>query len=1082
MPPFKSLVGKWLQVYQDEVRLFLWSASLLFLIRCSNILFNNFAETAFLKRFGVEYLPVVTAVNSVATFFIMGLLTGFMIRMSSSRLLSYTLMVCGVSVAALRFVVPLDISYLYPVLYVLKTQYEVLFGFLFWNLANDLFNTRQSKRIFPLLTAGGIIGGILGSFGTPFLVKVISLNNLMFAYLITTMIAATVVGKMDTLFPTDLLKDKRTRPQKTSRSITEEIKQAIPLLKSSKLAQFLIILTFMPNVVIPIMNFQFSFAVNETFKTETHMIDFFSYFRGAQNIIALLISLYAGRLYGKFGLPVALMFHPINYAIAFAAFLFRFDIFSAMYARLTTAVLRNTINAPARAVLLGLFPLSSRALIRPFLRGTVVRVAVLVGSGIVFFSKDFITPQNLSLVAAPFVLVWVGSTFLFKKNYAGILIDLVRNETLDLKSLEEQDAANIFKDKELQSHLTEALLASRGEVHVWYARLLQSLRTPNLDELILSRFKEQDDRTQVELLPLLSEKAGPEAMKTFLALADPQKPQLMAAFARTAHRIYPDPPSQMEKDIFERSVNPEVKAYLLIGLYRHAPREYEHYMDEWLGSDKLPERRAGVIAAGESNNPKFAAPLSDMLQREQDPSILPLLIRALGRLKHDGLNALVRRFFTHEDEQVRLAALEVFDPADDEDIRLVLQRLKDPSEAVCNLAIQTLAHADHQNAEVLLGALAAPSRKIRDGVFEVFGSLDIKESEALAHVRSAMKKAYLDLIEADAVRALSTDPAFELLALHLEQWSARRRSNILRALTVYDRSGTMRTIQKGLLASNSRQQANSLEALDTVLDHSLSKVLVPFFENTPNDRRIDLGREQFALPDLRHDTGQLFSILADDNDWVTKILFMNILVKLNMVERYSPQLERLKMSRQPMVRKFAEWARKQEEENMKPEEDTGKLETTIPDRVLALKDIELFSGLTVAELSAISSVTRETRYGSGDVIITEGEQGDQMFFLVSGEVAVLKALNEDGEDRFVELDRIVTGGYFGEMALFEDVVRSATVQATQPSRLLILDKHEFEEVVREYPEIALSICRELGKRIRRLHEKIKEYESKKSIK
>jgi len=56
----RKLLGRWLKVYGDEIGLFLWSALLLFLIRNSTILFNNFAETAFLKRYGVAYLPIVS--------------------------------------------------------------------------------------------------------------------------------------------------------------------------------------------------------------------------------------------------------------------------------------------------------------------------------------------------------------------------------------------------------------------------------------------------------------------------------------------------------------------------------------------------------------------------------------------------------------------------------------------------------------------------------------------------------------------------------------------------------------------------------------------------------------------------------------------------------------------------------------------------------------------------------------------------------------------------------------------------------------------------------------------------------------
>jgi len=67
----KKLLGL-LKVYEDEISLLLWTAALLFIIRSSGIILNNYAETAFLKRYGVEYLPIVNMLNAVATFFITG--------------------------------------------------------------------------------------------------------------------------------------------------------------------------------------------------------------------------------------------------------------------------------------------------------------------------------------------------------------------------------------------------------------------------------------------------------------------------------------------------------------------------------------------------------------------------------------------------------------------------------------------------------------------------------------------------------------------------------------------------------------------------------------------------------------------------------------------------------------------------------------------------------------------------------------------------------------------------------------------------------------------------------------------------
>ena len=148
-------------------------------------------------------------------------------------------------------------------------------------------------------------------------------------------------------------------------------------------------------------------------------------------------------------------------------------------------------------------------------------------------------------------------------------------------------------------------------------------------------------------------------------------------------------------------------------------------------------------------------------------------------------------------------------------------------------------------------------------------------------------------------------------------------------------------------------------------------------------------------------------------------------------------------------------------------------EISIPDRVLRLKNINIFEGLSVSELAAIASVTEEVDYPVGEVVIREGETGETMFLVIKGNVSVIKGEEEEGTQK-IELARIGAGDYFGEMALFEDTVRSATIRTAEESRFLVLHKQEFTEIVREYPQIALHICKALSNRLRQLHEKIKQ--------
>ena len=144
-------------------------------------------------------------------------------------------------------------------------------------------------------------------------------------------------------------------------------------------------------------------------------------------------------------------------------------------------------------------------------------------------------------------------------------------------------------------------------------------------------------------------------------------------------------------------------------------------------------------------------------------------------------------------------------------------------------------------------------------------------------------------------------------------------------------------------------------------------------------------------------------------------------------------------------------------------------ETTISEKIMLLKGIELFKSLSVGELAAIASVVEEIDYPVGEIIIQEGDAGDTLFLMVSGEVSVIKDLGEINE---IEIDRMKDGEYFGEMALFEDMVRSVSIRTEKPSAFMVLHKQEFKEIVREYPQIALEICKVLSSRIRHLHQKI----------
>ncbi|MBU2629009.1 MAG: cyclic nucleotide-binding protein, partial [Proteobacteria bacterium] len=523
-----------LKLYENEVSLLLWTAALLFIIRSSGIILNNYAETTFLKRYGVEYLPIVNMLNAVVTFFVTGFLSAFMGRMPGAKILSFLFIFSGIVTVLIRLLIPFGFDLLYPLLFMLKSQFELLQALLFWNMCNDLFNTRQSKRLFPLLTAGGVIGLILGSVGTPYFAKLFSLDNLLYLYLCTSLAGAVIVQAMGRSYPTLIFPEKTAKEGKEKPSMIQEFKDVLPLIKDSVLIKIVLVLTFMPNVVIPIMNYQFNYAINDQYASEAAMIQFFGFFRGGLYTISLFILLFVGRIYGRWGLPVALMFHPFNYMIAFFAFLFRFDMFSAMYARMSTNIIRTTINMPANSILIGLFPESYRNMIRPFLRGTVVRMALFVGSSLILISDNYFHfhPRYLTLVALPFMLAWLCAPFVLKSKYAKILRDMISNNLLDIKSLEQKELAQIFKEGNILSDLEQSFLSAKGKDVIWYATLLKNFSAQELDKNIFKTLPHQDDKTKIALIKMLSQETLKTESNKLLPILDPKKSEVTIAILK----------------------------------------------------------------------------------------------------------------------------------------------------------------------------------------------------------------------------------------------------------------------------------------------------------------------------------------------------------------------------------------------------------------------------------------------------------------------------------------------------------------------------------------------------------------------
>lgn len=107
-------------------------------------------------------------------------------------------------------------------------------------------------------------------------------------------------------------------------------------------------------------------------------------------------------------------------------------------------------------------------------------------------------------------------------------------------------------------------------------------------------------------------------------------------------------------------------------------------------------------------------------------------------------------------------------------------------------------------------------------------------------------------------------------------------------------------------------------------------------------------------------------------------------------------------------------------------------------------------------------------YQDGEVIVRQGEVGDCMYVIQEGKVEVL--MEQDGNE--ILLMTLEEGNFFGEMAIFEHEVRSATVRALGEIRVLTVDERTFLRRIHKDPSLAVRIVQTMSARIRSLVDEV----------
>jgi CRP/FNR family transcriptional regulator, cyclic AMP receptor protein len=129
-----------------------------------------------------------------------------------------------------------------------------------------------------------------------------------------------------------------------------------------------------------------------------------------------------------------------------------------------------------------------------------------------------------------------------------------------------------------------------------------------------------------------------------------------------------------------------------------------------------------------------------------------------------------------------------------------------------------------------------------------------------------------------------------------------------------------------------------------------------------------------------------------------------------------------------------------------------------------IAQVPLFSDLSHREQAVLASNCRERDYPAGATLLRQGETGVGLFIITSGRVQVTQQA-PDGTTR--DLGAYEHGAVLGEMSLLDDLPRTASVAALEPTRALVIPVWDFRAALREAPEIAIKLLSVMSRRLRK---------------
>lgn len=465
-----------------EVTRSLLTFGYLFLIIASYVILKAVRGALFISQFGAKNLPYVMIGIAVLA----GIFVAAYIRLTRRRptpqVVLWSLLFFASNVLLFWWLAIREFVWLSSILYLWAGVYGVLGTTQVWTMASELFTTREAKRVFGVVGAGGILGGTAGGGLTLLLAPRVGTPNMLLVVVAMLLLAAALVRVMTR-------HRNVSRPVAAGREPPRNVRQSLQLIRGSSHLRLLAGLIFITAMATTSVDFQYSMVADEAIDETDSLAAFFGGVFSGISILSFLVQIVlTSRLLGSVGVGISILILPLSMAGGTAALFMSGALWAAVFLKGSDGALKHSLDRSCRELMY--LPVPSA--IRAQAKSTIDTVMDRLGDGAAgVLQLLVITALSLSLrasLAINFLLfaIWILLALRLRAAYVNQLFQALGRRRRRAEELPVEGEADTRRA--LEAMLRSGSDAEKSAVLEWVARN----RFPLQEKLLFELARETD--------------------------------------------------------------------------------------------------------------------------------------------------------------------------------------------------------------------------------------------------------------------------------------------------------------------------------------------------------------------------------------------------------------------------------------------------------------------------------------------------------------------------------------------------------------------------------------------------------------